>query len=39
MMFIYLWLNYCDENHSERIPIAIEYRSLFSSGQSNNEGR
>ena len=22
MMFMYFWLNYCDENHVERIPIA-----------------
>ena len=21
-MFMYFWLNYCDENHIERIPIA-----------------
>ena len=25
MMFMYFWLNYCDENHQiERIPIAVE---------------
>ena len=22
--FMYFWLNYCDENHIERIPIAVE---------------
>ena len=21
---MYFWLNYCDENHIERIPIAVE---------------
>ena len=24
MMFTYFWLNYCDENHDERIPIAVK---------------
>ena len=24
MLFMYFWLNYCDENHAERIPIAAE---------------
>ena len=24
MMFMYFWLNYCDENHVERIPIAVK---------------
>ena len=23
-MFMYFWLNYCDENHVERIPIAVK---------------
>ena len=23
-MFMYFWLNYCDENHAERIPIAVK---------------
>ena len=23
-MVVYFWLNYCDENHIERIPIAVE---------------
>ena len=23
-MFMYFWLNYCDENHVEKIPIAVE---------------
>ena len=23
-MFMYFWLNYCDENHIERIPIALK---------------
>ena len=23
-MFICFWLNYCDENHVERIPIAVK---------------
>ena len=22
--FMYFWLNYCDKNHIERIPIAVE---------------
>ena len=22
--FMYFWLNYCDENHIERIPVAVE---------------
>ena len=22
--FMYFWLNYCDENHIERIPIAVQ---------------
>ena len=24
MLFMYFWLNYCDENYVERIPIAME---------------
>ena len=24
MMLMYFWLNYCDENYVERIPIAME---------------
>ena len=24
MMFMCFWLNYCDENHVERIPIAVK---------------
>ena len=24
MMFMYFWLNYCDENHVEKIPIAVK---------------
>ena len=24
MMYMYFWLNYCDENHIERIPIAVK---------------
>ena len=24
MMFMYFWLNYCDENHVQRIPIAAK---------------
>ena len=24
MMFMYFWLNYCDENHVERIPVAVK---------------
>ena len=23
-MLMYFWLNYCDENHVERIPIAVK---------------
>ena len=23
-MFMYFWINYCDENHIERIPIAVK---------------
>ena len=23
-MFMYFWLNYCDENHIERIPVAVK---------------
>ena len=23
-MFMHFWLNYCDENHIERVPIAVE---------------
>ena len=23
-MFMYFWLNYCDENHVEKIPIAVK---------------
>ena len=23
-MFMYFWLNYCDENHIERVPTAVE---------------
>ena len=22
--FMYFWLNYCDENHIERIPVAVK---------------
>ena len=22
--FIYFWLNYCDENHIERIPVGVK---------------
>ena len=22
--FMYFWLNYCDKNHIERIPVAVE---------------
>ena len=22
--FIYFWLNYCDKNHIERVPVAVE---------------
>ena len=22
--FVYFWLDYCDENHIERIPIAVD---------------
>ena len=24
--FMYFWLNYCDENHIERIPVAVKDR-------------
>ena len=24
LMFMYFWLNYCDENHVEKIPIAVK---------------
>ena len=24
MMYMYFWLNYCDENHIERIPIPVK---------------
>ena len=24
MMLMYFWLNYCDENHIEKIPTAVE---------------
>ena len=23
-MFIYFWWNYCDENHDEKIPVAVK---------------
>ena len=23
-VFMYFWLNYCDENHVERIPVAVK---------------
>ena len=24
VVFMYFWLNYCDENHIERIPVAVK---------------
>ena len=24
VVFMYLWLNYCDENHIKRIPVAVK---------------
>ena len=31
--FMYFWLNYCDENHIERIPLALKNKDhLFNLG-------